>query len=163
MRNFRSQFTYLLAGPRVWQRVLISKFCNYFVNYSYILKYMLQLSRPRWSWGNVLASRSKVCGFKPGWGLWIFSRCKNCEHKPSGRDFKLGVPNLIFQARFHDDLSIFQKKKKKYLPWLNPEPSYFKGNKYHPPGGTLSCGSRVRDFRLVKEPQAWKNRSLSKI
>ena len=92
MRNFRSQFTYLLAGPRVWQRVLISKFCNYFVNYSYILKYMLQLSRPRWSWGNVLASRSKVCGFKPGWGLWIFSRCKNCEHKSSGRDFKLGGP-----------------------------------------------------------------------
>ena len=23
-----------------------------------------------------------------------------------------------------------------------------------PPGGTLSSGSRVRDFRLVKEPQA---------
>ena len=32
-----------------------------------------------------------------------------------------------------------------------------------PPGGTLSWGSRVLDFRLVKEPQPWKNRSLSKI
>ena len=30
-------------------------------------------------------------------------------------------------------------------------------------GGTLSWGSRVWDFRLVKEPQAWKNRPLSKI
>ena len=28
--------------------------------------------RPRWSQGNVLASRSKVCGFKPNWGQWIF-------------------------------------------------------------------------------------------
>ena len=32
-----------------------------------------------------------------------------------------------------------------------------------PPGETLSWGSRVWDFRLVKEPQAWKNRPLSKI
>ena len=32
-----------------------------------------------------------------------------------------------------------------------------------PPGGTLSWGSRVLDFRLVKEPQAWKNRPVSKI
>ena len=32
-----------------------------------------------------------------------------------------------------------------------------------PPGGTLSWGSWVWDFRLVKEPQAWKNRPLSKI
>ena len=32
-----------------------------------------------------------------------------------------------------------------------------------PPGGTSSWESRVWDFRLVKEPQAWKNRPLSKI
>ena len=32
-----------------------------------------------------------------------------------------------------------------------------------PPRGTLSWGSRVWDFRLDKEPQAWKNRPLSKI
>ena len=31
------------------------------------------------------------------------------------------------------------------------------------PGGTLSCGSRVGDFRLDKELQACKNRPLSKI
>ena len=31
-----------------------------------------------------------------------------------------------------------------------------------PPGGTLSWGSRVWDFRLVKESQAWKNRPLNK-
>jgi hypothetical protein len=30
-------------------------------------------------------------------------------------------------------------------------------------GGTLSWGSRVWDFRLVKEPQSWKNRPLSKL
>ena len=29
-----------------------------------------------------------------------------------------------------------------------------------PPGGTLSWGSRVWDFRLVKEPQAWKKKGL---
>ena len=29
--------------------------------------------------------------------------------------------------------------------------------------GTLSWGSRVWNFRLVKEPQTWKNRPLSKI
>ena len=69
--------------------------------------------RPRWSRGNVLASRSKVRWFKSGWGRWIFSGRKNPEHKSSG--------------------------------------------------GTLSWGSRVWDFRLVKEPQTWKNRPLSKI
>ena len=56
-------------------------------------------SRPRWSRGNVLASRSKVRGFKPGWGRWIFSGRKNPEHKSSGRDFKLGIRSLRFQAR----------------------------------------------------------------
>ena len=29
----------------------------------------------------------------------IFSGSKNPEHKSSGRDFKLGVPSLRFQAR----------------------------------------------------------------
>ena len=56
-------------------------------------------SQPRWSQGNVLSSRSKVHGFKSGWGRWTFSGRKNPEHKPSGRDFKLGVPSLRFQAR----------------------------------------------------------------
>ena len=32
-----------------------------------------------------------------------------------------------------------------------------------PPGGTLRWMSRVWDFRLVQEPQAWKNRPLSKV
>ena len=48
--------------------------------------------------GNVLASRSKVRGFKPGWSRWILGH-KYPEHKSSGRDFKLGVPSLRFQAR----------------------------------------------------------------
>ena len=56
-------------------------------------------NRPRWSRGNVLVSRSKIRGFKSGWGRWIFSGRKNPEHKSSGRDFKLGVPNPRFQAR----------------------------------------------------------------
>ena len=30
-----------------------------------------------------------------------------------------------------------------------------------PPGGTVSRGPQVWDFRLVKEPQVWKNRPLS--
>ena len=56
------------------------------------------IRRPRWSLGNVLVLRSKVHGFKPDWGRWIFSRRKNPEHKSSGRDFRLGVPSLRFQA-----------------------------------------------------------------
>ena len=56
-------------------------------------------SRPRGFRGNVLASRSKVRGFKHGWGWWIFSGRKIPEHKSSGRDLKLGVPSLRFQAR----------------------------------------------------------------
>ena len=63
------------------------------------LKYKLQrylsiiiTSRPRWSRGNVLASRSKVRGFKPDWCRWMFSERKNPEHKCSGRDFMRGDP-----------------------------------------------------------------------
>ena len=56
-------------------------------------------NRSRWSRGNVLSSRSKVRGFKSDWGRWIFPGRKNPEHKSSGRDFKLGVPSLRFQAR----------------------------------------------------------------
>ena len=52
-------------------------------------------SRPRWSRGTVLASKSKVRGFKSSWGRWIFSGSKNPEHKSSGRDFKMGVPSEI--------------------------------------------------------------------
>ena len=48
---------------------------------------------PRWSQGNVLASRSKVRVFKPDWGWWIFSGRKNPEHKSSGRE--LWVPSPI--------------------------------------------------------------------
>ena len=66
------------------------------IYFSYLNWY--HCSRPRWSRGNVLASRSKVRGFKPGWGRSIFSERKNPEHKSSGRDFKLGVPSLRFQA-----------------------------------------------------------------
>ena len=54
---------------------------------------------PRWSRGNVLASRSNVREFKSGWGRWIFSGRKSPEHKSSERDFKLGIPSLRFQAR----------------------------------------------------------------
>ena len=46
-----------------------------------------------------LSSRSKVSGFKPGRGLWIFSGHKNPEYKSSGKDFNQRVPNLKFQAR----------------------------------------------------------------
>ena len=59
-----------------------------------------------WSQGTVLASRSKVRRFKPGWGRWIF------------QDIKILSTSLL--------------------------------------GGNLSWGSWVWDFRLVKEPQAWK-------
>ena len=55
-------------------------------------------SRPQWSLGNMLASRSKVRRFKPDWSRRIFPGRKNPEHKSSRRDFKLGVPSLRFQA-----------------------------------------------------------------
>ena len=74
---------------------------------------ILPSCRPRWSQGNVIASRSKVRGFISGWSRWIFQ-----------------------------DLKILSTSS---------------------PGETLSWGCRVRDFRLVKEPQAWKNRPVSKI
>ena len=64
-----------------------------------------KLTDPRWSWGNVLASRS--------WSRWI-----------------------------SQDVQILIRS---------------------PLGGTLSWGYRVWDFRLVKEPQAWKKRPPSKI
>ena len=54
---------------------------------------------PQCTRGTVLASRSKVRGFKSGWGRWIYSGRKNPEQKSSGRDFKLGVPSLRIQAR----------------------------------------------------------------
>ena len=65
------------------------------MQYSQGLSNDLYSGRPRWSLGNVLASRSKVCGFKPGWGRWIFSGRKNPEYKSFGSDFKLRVPSLV--------------------------------------------------------------------
>ena len=65
--------------------------CNYpslqLISYSVLLcRPIIQVSsRPRWSRSNVLASRSKVPGFKSSWGRWIFSGRKNPEHKSSGR------------------------------------------------------------------------------
>ena len=47
--------------------------------------------RPRWSRGNVLASRSKVLGFKSGWGRLIFSG-RNSEHNHKG--FRKTLPSL---------------------------------------------------------------------
>ena len=72
--------------------------------------YILQ-SRPRWSRGNVLASR--FAGSNPA--------------EIDG---------------FFQDVKILSTR---------------------PPGGILSWGFRVWDFRLFKEPHAWKNRPLSKI
>ena len=46
--------------------------------------------RPRWCRGTVLASRSKVRGFKFDWDRWIFSVRKTPEYKSCGRDFKAG-------------------------------------------------------------------------
>ena len=65
--------------------------------------------RPRWSRGNMLASRSKVRGFKSGWGRWIFSGHKNSEYMSSWRDFKLRVPSLRFQARQIDLWATFSR------------------------------------------------------
>ena len=55
-----------------------------------IITIVKSLSLPRWSRGNVLASRSKVRGFKPLLRSMDFSGRQNSEHKSSGRDFKLG-------------------------------------------------------------------------
>ena len=59
--------------------------------------YLMDISWPRWSRGTVLVSRSKVWGYKSGWGRWIFSGRKNPELKSFGRDFKMRVPSLRFQ------------------------------------------------------------------
>ena len=48
----------------------------HFVNGTWFYTLGQTLSRPRWSRGNVLALRSKVRGFIPGWGRWIFQDVK---------------------------------------------------------------------------------------
>ena len=73
--------------------ILAISILGYYVNKSY-----LNWSRPRWTQANVFASRSKLRGFKPDWGGWIFSERKILEHKSSGRAFNLGM-SLRFQAR----------------------------------------------------------------
>ena len=47
-------------------------------------------SRPRWSRGNVLTSRSKDRGFKPGWGRWIFQVVKILSTSPPGGTLNWG-------------------------------------------------------------------------
>ena len=54
----------LLAWPRVWQLL------DWDVGY--LIGKKVLISRPRWSRGNLLASRSKVRGFKFGLGRWVF-------------------------------------------------------------------------------------------
>ena len=81
---------------------LLLRFSSHSMAASFILFWECSIRitcRPRWSRGNVLASRSKVRGFKSGWGRWIFSGRKIPEHNFSGKDFKLGVHSLRFQAR----------------------------------------------------------------
>ena len=51
-------------------------------------------SRPGCSRRNVLASRSRVRVFKPGWGRWIFSGRKNREHKSSESQILGSLKNL---------------------------------------------------------------------
>ena len=46
--------------------------------------------RPRWSRGNLLASRSKVRGFKPGWDRWIFQEVKILITSPPGGTLNWG-------------------------------------------------------------------------
>ena len=48
-------------------------------------------SSPRWSRGNVLASRSNVRGFKPDWARWVFCQnVKNLSPIPPGGTLSWG-------------------------------------------------------------------------
>ena len=73
---------------------------------------MVEICRPLWSRGNVLASRSKVAGSNPAEVDGFFSRRKNPEHKSSGRDFKSWVPSLRFE-NLKPEKIIAQKRRKK--------------------------------------------------
>ena len=57
-------------------RKLINFFSSNFFTQWELNEYVdiLILCRPQWSQGNVLASRSEVRRFKPGWGRWVFFR-----------------------------------------------------------------------------------------
>ena len=66
-----------------------------------ILRRRLAQTSPHVGLGGLVVTcspRDPRFAFKSGWGRWIF-QCKNPEHKSSGKDFKLGVPSLRFQAR----------------------------------------------------------------
>ena len=69
--------------------ILIERRSFQLMRYSYFI-----VCRPRWSRGNVLASRSKVSRFKPHWGRWIFSGRKNPEHKSSEAEISGSLKNL---------------------------------------------------------------------
>ena len=47
----------------------------------------------------ILASGSEIRRFKPSWGQWIFSECKNLSMASFGRGVKPWVPCRTFTAR----------------------------------------------------------------
>ena len=91
---------YMLRRFYKYSKLLTKKITNIMEKLEYnqyetiIENHKIKLLISRWYRGNVLVSRSKVRGFKPGWGRWIFSGRKSPEHKSSGRgsqvwDFRL--------------------------------------------------------------------------
>ena len=74
----------LLAGSNLWTRIPLK--CSITVVFTCPLLSWCKISSHFRENNNVvipvcLTSRSKVSGFKTGWGQWIFSGCKNPEHK----------------------------------------------------------------------------------
>ena len=70
-----------------------------------------QILISRWSRGNVLASRSKVRGFKPDWGRWILSGRTNPEHKSSGRDFNFNTHKTSWTCCINKERPTRQKQQ----------------------------------------------------
>ena len=120
-------------------------------------------------------------------GGWYLKQQINCWGCIQEKLYSLYVPqnfktNLLAWPEFYSDLLLCLRLYCRFsLNWkfgANSRPRWSRSNEFasrscwgrgifsvlkNPPGGTLSLGSRVWDFRLVKEPQAWKNRPLSKI
>ena len=78
--------------------------------------------------------------------IWKLKYIKQSHRRPRG--------NMLASR------SKFRRAKPDWGRWIF---SWRKNLFTSPPGGTLGWGSQVWDFWLAKEPQAWKNRPVSKI
>ena len=72
---------------------------------------LVVVSRPQWSWGNVLTLRSKVRRFKPSWGHGFFQDVKILSTSPPGGTLSWGPESEISG-------SLKNLKPEKIGPWV---------------------------------------------